>query len=268
LATAATGSSAPSPGSGCEEASFAGGNTGAGVGAGSLVAGGAVASGAVVGASEATAAAIGVVTDSDDTTDRPKKNPPAATATASITARAIRPARRRDLLAGGGVGLDGRPTMGGSDGHCGLSAAPAPETGVVMKLRSANEGPGRAATGGAAARGPTGRIWLGAGREGPAGDGGLGSVGICGAFCVMSGTIGTRLVGAAANGAEADAPERGTSTRGISTGCVAAGVDRSQIGGFGRSGSEPVDEGVGGCSTVVNLWVAGERICKAERKFC
>lgn len=97
------------------------------------------------------AAAMGVDTDSEDATERPKKNPPPATAAANKRASATRLNRRRGFAACGGVGAVGRPTVGGSVGQSGLSDMPDPGAGAVMKLRSANEGPGRAASGTVAA---------------------------------------------------------------------------------------------------------------------
>ena len=176
--------------------------------------------------------------------------------------------RRRALWAGGEVGLIGRPTVGGSAGHNGPPETPAPEAGAVTKLRSANNGPDSTT-----AVGATAGIWLAAGPGGPTDADGFDWVGVCNTFCVISDSTGARQVRASAGGSSAGVADSGTSTRGISsrgmsTGGVAAGADRSQIGGFGRSGSEPVNEEVGGCSTVVNLWVECERYCKAKRKFC
>lgn len=250
-ATAATGSSAPSPGRTGEGASFTGGNTGSGVGAGTSVAGGAVASGTVVGAVAVGAAAIGMVTDSDDVTDRPKKNPPRATAAASNTPSAMRPFLLRGLSARGAAGAAGvsiRPGIGGADGHCGFCAVPLseagmPGAGVAPRLWLIKAGPvWRAAgcTGGALddATPDEGRFEASGPRSDRRGVGLRGATGVAGCSLrgrprVTSGTMGTRGAEAVVDDARSG---RSVSSRGIAMGGIGADAS-SQIGGFGRSGS-------------------------------
>lgn len=188
LATAATGSSAPSPGKTGEGASFTGGDCGVGVGAGAVVAGGVVdveVSGGAVGAASVAVSALAVLTGvmvvSDDATDRPTTKPVAATTMATTKATASQANRGRD-------GWDAKdaddaddaedgtewPTVGGAVGHCGRSAVPIPDVDTAADDRRGerSERASGTSTGGVW---PVGRSQIGGrGRSGSAFEGVVG----------------------------------------------------------------------------------------------